>query len=67
MVCHASKLLTTMKSKLDGVILEAPILNASRASKDYHVSLAFNNNRWIQQKLDEALELNGIYFNSDKQ
>lgn len=56
-----------MKAKLDGVILEAPILNASRASKDYHVSLAFNNNRWIQQKIDEALKQGGIFFNSDKQ
>jgi hypothetical protein len=55
-----------LKTKLDGVILEAPFLNASRASKDYHVAMAFNNNRWIQQKGDEALELNNIYFNSDK-
>ena len=55
-----------MKSKLDGVILEAPFLNASQASKDYHISMAFNNNRWIQQKMDEALEFNNIYFNNDK-
>ncbi|CAF0732716.1 unnamed protein product [Brachionus calyciflorus] len=64
-VCHASKLISNMKSRLDGVILEAPLLNASRASRDYHVSLAFNNNKWIQQKVDEALESQNIHFRSD--
>jgi hypothetical protein len=46
--------------------LEAPFVNASQGAKDYHVSLAFNNNKWIQNKIDEALENNNIRFNSDE-
>ena len=55
-----------MLDKLDGVILEAPFLNASQAGKDYHLSKLLNNNRWSQQKTDESLEVIGIRFNSDK-
>ena len=54
------------KVKLDGVILEAPFLNASQASKDYHLSMAFLNNKWVQQWVDEGLEKTNVFFNNDK-
>lgn len=52
--------------KLEGVILEAPFLNASQAGKDYFLSSPFNNNKWIQNKTDEALKAEKISFNNDK-
>lgn len=58
---------TIKKAKLDGVILEAPFLNASLAGKDYIVSLLFNNNKWIQGRAEEGLTSEGIAFNNDKQ
>ncbi len=54
-------------AKFDGVILEAPFLNISQASKEYILSMALNNNKWIQGKGDEGLLLEKIHFNNDKQ
>ena len=54
------------KVKLDGVLLEAPFLNASIAGKHYHLSLAFNNNRFIQKWIDDGLEQSNVFFNNDK-
>jgi hypothetical protein len=57
---------TDQHQNLKGLILEAPFLNASQAAKDYHLCLLFNNNNLIRKKVDEALELNNIRFNTDK-
>lgn len=58
--------ISKLNGKLEGVILEAPLLNASRASKDYHISALFNNNNWIRGKIDEAFEKVNIHFRSDR-
>lgn len=65
-VTDATKLLTKKNVKLHGVVLEAPFLNASQAGKDYFISAPFNNNKWIQNKIDEALIAEKISFNNDK-
>ena len=54
------------EAKLDGILLEAPFLNASQGGKDYIISHIFNNNKWIQQMIDEGLEKSNIFFNTDK-
>ena len=55
-----------MLVKLNGLILEAPFINISQASKDYHASLLFMNNNWIQTRIDEILDKLNIRFNNEK-
>jgi hypothetical protein len=62
----AARRLSEADKRLDGLILEAPFLNASQGAKDYHLCLLFNNNNLIRKKVDEGLELSNIHFNTDK-
>lgn len=65
-VTHTARKISESNLKLDGIVLEAPFLNISQASKDYHLSLVFLNNKWIINKVDESLQLLNIRFNTDK-
>jgi len=65
-VTAASRKISEANAKLDAIVLESPFLNAKRGSRDYHLSLLFNNNKWIQQKTDEALDNHDIKFKTDE-
>jgi hypothetical protein len=57
-----------IKVKLDGVVLDAPFLNANKVSKDFYVlPRVFTADAWIHTKIEKALKKAQINFRNDQQ
>lgn len=63
---HAAKILSEFNSPPAGVVLEAPFLNISQASKEYLLAPLILNNPWIIAKMDEALEAINLRLATDE-
>lgn len=63
---HAAKVLSEFNSPPAGVVLEAPFLNISQASKEYLLAPLILNNPWIIAKMDESLAAINLRLATDE-
>jgi hypothetical protein len=66
-VCHAARILSEKGHKLDGVVLEAAILNAREAFKEFTImQVICRRNKKVSSLIDDLLNEAGICFENSK-
>jgi hypothetical protein len=67
-VCHAARSLSEKGHKPDGIVLEAAILNARKAFKEFILMpVVCRLSQKIPNLIDKILHTTGIHFENDKQ